>query len=76
MIALQVRGKTCILIAEMLHFCVHLGNSNIFIYPYVYFLLSLHFIADLEQGCCVTRIYAGGDQSFAHYFTADVSFLK
>lgn len=34
--------------------------------------LSLTFIADLEQGCCVKRIYAGGDQSFAH-FTANVS---
>ncbi|KAM3863004.1 putative E3 ubiquitin-protein ligase HERC4 [Diretmus argenteus] len=24
---------------------------------------------DTEQGCCVKRIYAGGDQSFAHYTT-------
>ncbi|KAM9395222.1 putative E3 ubiquitin-protein ligase HERC4 isoform 1-T4 [Salvelinus alpinus] len=24
---------------------------------------------DMEQGCCVKRIYAGGDQSFAHYYT-------
>ncbi|CAB1343389.1 unnamed protein product, partial [Coregonus sp. 'balchen'] len=24
---------------------------------------------DMEQGCCVKRIYAGGDQSFAHYHT-------
>uniref|UniRef100_A0A4W6FDW7 HECT and RLD domain containing E3 ubiquitin protein ligase 4 n=1 Tax=Lates calcarifer TaxID=8187 RepID=A0A4W6FDW7_LATCA len=24
---------------------------------------------DSEQGCCVKRIYAGGDQSFAHYCT-------
>nr|XP_046214995.1 probable E3 ubiquitin-protein ligase HERC4 isoform X1 [Oncorhynchus gorbuscha] len=26
-------------------------------------------IADMEQGCCVKRIYAGGDQSFAHCYT-------
>uniref|UniRef100_A0A8D3CRY5 HECT and RLD domain containing E3 ubiquitin protein ligase 4 n=1 Tax=Scophthalmus maximus TaxID=52904 RepID=A0A8D3CRY5_SCOMX len=26
------------------------------------------------QDCCVKRIYAGGDQSFAHYCTANVSF--
>lgn len=25
--------------------------------------------AGTEQGCCVKRIYAGGDQSFAHYYT-------
>lgn len=29
------------------------------------------YIADLAQGCCVKRIYAGGDQSFAHYYTAN-----
>uniref|UniRef100_A0A8C4GP38 HECT domain-containing protein n=1 Tax=Dicentrarchus labrax TaxID=13489 RepID=A0A8C4GP38_DICLA len=28
---------------------------------------------DSEQGCCVKRIYAGGDQSFAHYLTANVN---
>uniref|UniRef100_A0A671XKX4 HECT and RLD domain containing E3 ubiquitin protein ligase 4 n=1 Tax=Sparus aurata TaxID=8175 RepID=A0A671XKX4_SPAAU len=40
-----------------------------------------HFVAliaptdsDLEQSCCVTRIHAGGDQSFAHYVTAEVIF--
>lgn len=60
----------------MLYIYVHLGHSNIFIYPYMYFLLPLHFTADLEQSCCVTRIHAGGDQSFAHYVTAEVSFHK
>uniref|UniRef100_A0A669B453 HECT and RLD domain containing E3 ubiquitin protein ligase 4 n=1 Tax=Oreochromis niloticus TaxID=8128 RepID=A0A669B453_ORENI len=27
-----------------------------------------------EEKCCVKRIYAGGDQSFAHYCSANVSF--
>uniref|UniRef100_A0A3Q3WPS4 HECT domain-containing protein n=1 Tax=Mola mola TaxID=94237 RepID=A0A3Q3WPS4_MOLML len=31
---------------------------------------------DTEQCCCVKRIYAGGDQSFAHYSSANVSFHK
>ena len=35
-------------------------------------LLSIDF-ADPEQSCYVKRIYAGGDQSFAHYCTASVS---
>uniref|UniRef100_A0A4W5NVX4 HECT and RLD domain containing E3 ubiquitin protein ligase 4 n=1 Tax=Hucho hucho TaxID=62062 RepID=A0A4W5NVX4_9TELE len=30
---------------------------------------------DMEQGCCVKRIYAGGDQSFAHYYTPQVIFI-
>uniref|UniRef100_A0AAQ5X3W4 HECT domain-containing protein n=1 Tax=Amphiprion ocellaris TaxID=80972 RepID=A0AAQ5X3W4_AMPOC len=29
-----------------------------------------------ERSCCVKRIYAGGDQSFAHYCTANVSFYS
>ncbi|XP_034463858.1 probable E3 ubiquitin-protein ligase HERC4 isoform X2 [Hippoglossus hippoglossus] len=29
-------------------------------------------LADSEKGCCVKRIYAGGDQSFAHYCTANI----
>uniref|UniRef100_A0A672ZVV9 HECT domain-containing protein n=1 Tax=Sphaeramia orbicularis TaxID=375764 RepID=A0A672ZVV9_9TELE len=29
--------------------------------------------SDSQQNCCVKRIYAGGDQSFAHYRTANVS---
>ncbi|XP_070697614.1 probable E3 ubiquitin-protein ligase HERC4 isoform X1 [Pempheris klunzingeri] len=36
-----------------------------------YSLLSLHHLSDLEHGCCVKRIYAGGDQSFAHHCTAN-----
>lgn len=37
-------------------------------------LFSLTFVADSEEKCCVKRIYAGGDQSFAHYCSANVSF--
>ncbi|XP_029376575.1 probable E3 ubiquitin-protein ligase HERC4 isoform X4 [Echeneis naucrates] len=40
------------------------------IYPYIYFLLPSRCIAEMEQ-CCVKRIYAGGDQSFANYCTAN-----
>lgn len=36
-------------------------------------LFSLTF-ADSEENCCVKRIYAGGDQSFAHYCSTNVSF--
>lgn len=38
-------------------------------------MLSLNYTADME-GCYVKRIYAGGDQSFAHYSPANVSFQK
>lgn len=55
---------------------VYVSHSNLFIYPYIYCLFSFCCIADLEQGYCVKRIYAGGDQSFAHYFTASVSFYE
>lgn len=48
------------------------GYSNLFIQPYIY-LLSLHHTVDSEECCCVKKIYAGGDQSFAHYVTANVS---
>lgn len=32
------------------------------------------FLTEVEQNYCVKRIYAGGDQSFAHYYTANVRF--
>ncbi|KAF1375974.1 hypothetical protein PFLUV_G00225760 [Perca fluviatilis] len=47
------------------------GHPNLLFFPNVYLLPSLHNIADSEQGCFVKRIYAGGDQSFAHYCTAN-----
>uniref|UniRef100_A0AAX7U6B6 HECT domain-containing protein n=1 Tax=Astatotilapia calliptera TaxID=8154 RepID=A0AAX7U6B6_ASTCA len=31
-------------------------------------------VANSEENCCVKRIYAGGDQSFAHYCSTNVSF--
>ncbi|XP_031140033.1 probable E3 ubiquitin-protein ligase HERC4 isoform X4 [Sander lucioperca] len=47
------------------------GHPNLLLFPNIYFLPSLHNIADSERGCFVKRIYAGGDQSFAHYCTAN-----
>ncbi|XP_031679193.1 probable E3 ubiquitin-protein ligase HERC4 isoform X2 [Oncorhynchus kisutch] len=37
--------------------------------PWVAYNGPMPTIADMEQGCCVKRIYAGGDQSFAHCYT-------
>ncbi|RXM96705.1 putative E3 ubiquitin-protein ligase HERC4 [Acipenser ruthenus] len=35
--------------------------------------LGLNDERDIEEYCCVKRIYAGGDQSFAHYYTPENS---
>ncbi|XP_036402620.1 probable E3 ubiquitin-protein ligase HERC4 isoform X1 [Megalops cyprinoides] len=36
--------------------------------PWVLHNVPCHPDTDADQCCCVKRIYAGGDQSFAHYF--------
>uniref|UniRef100_A0A8C7CA82 HECT and RLD domain containing E3 ubiquitin protein ligase 4 n=1 Tax=Oncorhynchus kisutch TaxID=8019 RepID=A0A8C7CA82_ONCKI len=40
--------------------------------PWVAYNGPMPTIADMEQGCCVKRIYAGGDQSFAHCYTPQI----
>lgn len=42
-------------------------------HPCIYSWLTFHWFTESEQCFCIHRIYAGGDQSFAHYYSANVS---
>lgn len=37
------------------------------------FIAGWHCFTESENCFCIHRIYAGGDQSFAHYYSANVS---
>uniref|UniRef100_A0A8C3AVV7 HECT and RLD domain containing E3 ubiquitin protein ligase 4 n=1 Tax=Cyclopterus lumpus TaxID=8103 RepID=A0A8C3AVV7_CYCLU len=63
--------STCNRKSPMTFFVSH---TNLLIYSYIYVLLPLRNIADSEPCCYVKRIYAGGDQSFAHYCTTNLCF--
>ncbi|KAL0964222.1 hypothetical protein UPYG_G00321040 [Umbra pygmaea] len=43
--------------------------------PWVAYSCPTPTNTEMEQGCCVKKIYAGGDQSFAHYHTPENSLV-